>query len=108
MWSTDVVWFTFEELCNTPRSTEDYTQIAIFFSNVLISDIPVMNSDMDDAARRFINMIDVFYDMKVKVMLSADAEPEKIYTSKKLVFEFKRTTSRINEMQSDAYINAKR
>ena len=104
MWNSEVVWFSFDDLCNTPRSTEDYTQIATFFRTVIISNIPVMDSSMDDAARRFINMIDTFYDMHVNIVVSADAEPEGLYRSTKLVFEFKRTVSRINEMQSQAYI----
>lgn len=104
MWNTEVVWFSFDDLCNTHRSTEDYTQIATFFRTVIISNIPVMDSSMDDAARRFINMIDTFYDMHVNIVVSADAEPEGLYRSTKLVFEFQRTVSRINEMQSQAYI----
>ena len=104
MWNSEVVWFSFDDLCNTPRSTEDYTQIATFFRTVIISNIPVMDSSMDDAARRFINMIDTFYDMHVNIVVSADAEPEGLYRSTKLVFEFKRTVSRINEMQSQSYI----
>jgi len=103
-WNSEVVWFTFDELCNTHRSTEDYTQIATFFRTVIISNIPVMDSSMNDAARRFINMIDTFYDMQVNIVVSADAEPEELYTSNKLEFEFQRTASRINEMQSHAYI----
>ncbi len=104
MWNTEVVWFSFDDLCNTPRSTEDYTQIATFFRTVIISNIPMMDSSMDDAARRFINMIDSFYDMHVNIVVSADAEPERLYRSTRLAFEFKRTVSRINEMQSQKYI----
>jgi len=105
MWNAEVVWFDFNDLCNTPRSTEDYTQIATFFRTILISNIPVMDSSMEDAARRFINMIDTFYDMHINIVVSADAEPERLYTSTKLIFEFKRTASRINEMQSQNYIS---
>ena len=106
MWNSEVVWFSFDDLCNTPRSTEDYTQIATFFRTVIISNIPVMDSSMDDAARRFINMIDTFYDNHVNIVVSADAEPEGLYRSTKLVFEFERTISRINEMQSATYIKS--
>lgn len=104
MWSAEVVWFNFDDLCNTARSTEDYTQIAIFFRTVIISNIPIMDDNMDDAARRFINLIDAFYDMHINIIVSAESNPEKLYTAKKLVFEFKRTTSRIKEMQSKNYI----
>ena len=101
-----VAWFNFDDLCNTPRSTEDYTQIATFFKNVLISDIPVMGSNQDDAARRFINMIDTFYDMRINIVVSAAIEPENLYTGERLKFEFTRAVSRINEMQSRAYIKS--
>ncbi|CAA6810186.1 MAG: ATPase, AFG1 family [uncultured Thiotrichaceae bacterium] len=104
MWADGVVWFNFQDLCNTPRSSDDYTQIATFFHTVLISDIPVMNNHMDDAARRFIKLIDSFYDMHVNIVVSAEAEPEKLYTSTKLEFEFQRTTSRLIEMQSKEYL----
>ena len=101
-----VAWFNFDDLCNTPRSTEDYTQIATFFKNVLISDIPVMGPNQDDAARRFINMIDTFYDMRINIVVSAAIEPENLYTGERLKFEFTRAVSRINEMQSRAYIKS--
>ncbi len=108
MWNTEVAWFSFDALCNTPRSTEDYTQIATYFNTIIISNIPIMDSSMDDAARRFINMIDSFYDMHINIVVSADAEPEGLYRATKLVFEFKRTVSRINEMQSKEYIKTER
>jgi len=104
--SADVAWFEFDDLCNTARSTEDFTQIASFFKTVLISNIPLMDSNMDDAARRFINMIDTFYDMHVNIVVSAAASPEKIYSGQRLAFEFDRAVSRINEMQTDKYIES--
>ena len=106
--SPGVAWFDFAELCNTPRSTEDYIQIATFFENILISDIPAMDSNLDDAARRFINMIDTFYDMRVNIVVSAAKEPEFLYTGERLKFEFKRAVSRINEMQTREYIKSKK
>ncbi|MCL4110038.1 UNVERIFIED_CONTAM: hypothetical protein GTU68_038255 [Idotea baltica] len=104
--TSDVAWFDFNDLCNTPRSTEDFIQIASFFKTVLISNIPAMNSNLDDAARRFINMIDTFYDMHVNIVVSAEVSPEKIYSGKKLDFEFDRAVSRINEMQTTKYIES--
>lgn len=104
--NADIVWFEFDDLCNTARSTEDFTQIASFFKTVLISNIPLMDSSLDDAARRFINMIDTFYDMHVNIIVSAAAQPEKIYSGKKLSFEFDRAVSRINEMQTTKYIES--
>lgn len=106
-WADSVVWFDFDALCDTPRSTEDYTQIGKIFQTVLISAIPIMNSDKDDAARRFVNMIDVFYDLQVSVIVSAVAEPEQLYQGTRLDVEFKRTASRLREMQSKAYLMCK-
>ena len=104
--SPDVVWFEFDDLCNAPRSTEDYTEIASYFKTILISNIPVMGAELDDAARRFINMIDTFYDMRVNIVVSAEKEPESLYTAEKLKFEFVRAVSRINEMQTRKYITS--
>lgn len=102
----NVVWFEFADLCNTPRSTEDFTQIASFFKTVLIANIPLMDANMDDAARRFINLIDTFYDMHVNIVVSAAEAPEKLYSGQRLAFEFDRAISRINEMQTDKYIES--
>lgn len=104
--SADTVWFEFNDLCNTARSTEDFTQIASFFKTILISNIPYMNSNMDDAGRRFINMIDTFYDIHVNIVVSAADSPEKLYSGKRLAFEFDRAISRINEMQTTKYIDS--
>ena len=104
-WADDVVWFSFDEICNTPRSATDYTQIATFFSTVLISDIPIMDAYQDDVARRFVIMVDEFYDLHVNLIVSAAGNPEDLYSGKKLAFEFKRTASRLREMQSSKYIS---
>ncbi|MFK8075057.1 MAG: cell division protein ZapE [Granulosicoccus sp.] len=106
--SGDLVWFSFDTLCNTPRSTEDYIEIASVFSTVLISDIPVMDAMSSDAARRFVNLIDEFYDRHVKVVASAEAPADQLYTGTKLAFEFERAASRIFEMQTTAYLSAGR
>ncbi len=103
-WADGIVWFNFNDLCNTPRSAIDYIQIATFFKTVLISDVPIMDESMDDAARRFVMMIDAFYDYHVNLVISAEAAPELLYTSSKLAFEFKRTASRLREMQSTDYL----
>ncbi|MEM7292840.1 MAG: AFG1/ZapE family ATPase, partial [Pseudomonadota bacterium] len=75
-----------------------------FFHTVIVANIPVMDSLLEDAARRFVNMIDEFYDSNVKVIVSADAAPEQIYEGKRLAFEFERTASRLREMQSTEYL----
>lgn len=106
-WADGVVWFAFDDLCNTARSATDYTHIAQFFHTVLISDIEVMNHHKDDTARRFVNLIDTLYDMHTNIVISAFAEPEALYTGKRLAFEFQRTASRLREMQSADYITAR-
>ena len=107
MWADGVVWFSFEALCNTARSSDDYIQIANIFHTVLISDIPVMNKNTDDAARRFVNMIDEFYDLHVNLVVSAAVPAEQLYAGERLAFEFERTASRLREMQSKEYMAIK-
>lgn len=104
MWDDGIAWFTFAQLCDAPRSTDDYIQIAEYFHTVMVSDVPVMGTLQDDAARRFVNMIDEFYDRSVNLVVSAEAEPLDLYTGKRLAFEFERTASRLQEMQSHEYI----
>ncbi len=106
--SADLVWFTFDTLCNTPRSTADYIEIASYFQTVMISDIPVMGSDSDDAARRFVNLVDEFYDRHVKLIVSAEAPANELYTGERLAFEFERAASRLFEMQSNEYLESER
>jgi len=104
--SDDVVWFSFNELCNKPRSVNDYIEIAREFHTVIIEDIPIFMNNMDDQARRFINMIDEFYDRKVNVIISAATEIDSLYKSSgNLAFAFERTQSRLNEMQSLEYLS---
>jgi cell division protein ZapE len=106
-WADSVVWFDFVALCNTPRSTDDYMQIGRIFQTVLISAIPIMDSTTDDAVRRFVNMIDVFYELQVNVIVSAATAPEQLYQGTRLAVEFKRTASRLREMQSTDYLRCK-
>mgnify|MGYP000550628766 CR=1 FL=1 len=100
----DVVWFDFKELCDGPRSQNDYIELAREFHAVIISNVPQMNVDTDDQARRFINMVDEFYDRSVKVIISAEAPIDELYLGGKLSFEFDRTESRLLEMQSHEYL----
>ena len=101
-----VIWFDFETLCVGPRSQNDYLEIASRFHTVLVSGIPAMSAAMASEARRFTWLIDIFYDQKVKVFLSAQVEPEALYTHGQLANEFQRTVSRILEMQSKEYLHA--
>jgi cell division protein ZapE len=100
----DVVWFDFHQLCFGPRSGPDYREIARRFHTVLVSGVPVLGEQEDAAAHRFIDMVDEFYDRKVKLIVSAAAEPESLYTGRRLGFEFRRTASRLREMRSHDYL----
>ncbi len=99
-----VVWFEFSELCERPRSTLDYIELARAFNTVLLSNVPVMTEETPDAARRFINLVDEFYDRNVKMLISAAAPIDGLYTGSRLEFEFDRTRSRLTEMQSVDYL----
>ena len=98
----NVVWFDFKELCQTPRSVADYIMIAHLYHTVLISGVPIFNN-RDDAARRFIQLVDEFYDQNVILVLSAEAQARELYQEDRLEFEFNRTASRLIEMQSLRY-----
>jgi cell division protein ZapE len=103
--SSDVVWFGFETLCEGARSQNDYVEIAQEFNTVFLSDVPQFRYELhDDAARRFIAMVDEFYDQGVKLVLSAAAAPSELYLGERLRFEFQRTASRLIEMQSEGYL----
>ena len=102
--SDDVVWFDFKELCDGPRSQNDYIELAREFHAVLIADVPQMNTATDDLARRFINLVDEFYDRNVKLVMSAEVSLEQLYLGTNLSFEFERTRSRLLEMQSHDYL----
>jgi cell division protein ZapE len=100
----DVVWFDFSEICLGARSQNDYIEIAKMYHAVLVSNVPQMGRENDDAARRFINLVDEFYDSGVKLILSAAVPIFEIYTDGKLNFEIERTKSRLLEMQSHEYL----
>lgn len=99
-----VVWFDFSSLCDSPRSAADYIELARQFHAVLVSNVPQMDAHRDDAARRFINMVDEFYDRNVKLVISAARPIEALYVGSRLAFEFARTRSRLLEMQSHEYL----
>ena len=102
----DAVWFDFEALCEGPRSQNDYIELARLFSTVVVYGVPIFNveSESENAARRFISLVDEFYDRNVKVLFSAAAPVDALYGGSLLTMEFERTRSRIVEMQSDAYL----
>ncbi|MDB5762409.1 MAG: cell division protein ZapE [Herminiimonas sp.] len=103
-----VVWFDFATLCGGPRSQNDYLEIANRFHTVILSAVPRMSAAMSSEARRFTWLIDVLYDHRVKLLMSAEVEPEELYTEGMLAHEFHRTVSRIIEMQSREYMEAAR
>jgi cell division protein ZapE len=102
--SENVIWFDFAALCEGPRSPADYVSIASEYQSVIIANVPVFGVDADNAARRFISVIDEFYDRGVNVIVSAAAPPPELYKGEKLKFEFQRTASRLIEMQSEEYL----
>jgi len=101
-----VVWFEFGEICDGPRSQDDYIELARCFQSVLVSNVPVFTASRENEARRFIALVDEFYDRRVKLILSAEAAIEAMYVGRKLSKEFERTESRLREMQSHDYLAA--
>jgi cell division protein ZapE len=103
-----VVWFDFRTLCGGPRSQNDYLEIASQFHTVLLSGVPYMPVNMASEARRFTWLVDVLYDRRVKLILSAAVPPGQLYTEGPLAHEFPRTVSRLTEMQSAQFLAQER
>ena len=103
-----VVWFDFNTLCGGPRSQNDYLEIASQFHTVFLSDVPSMPVRLASQARRFTWLVDVLYDRRVKLIMSAEVAPEDLYTEGPLAHEFPRTVSRLNEMQSQEFLSLER
>ena len=99
-----VVWFEFDELCDGPRGTGDYIELSRCYQTVLIANVPQLGAGSDDQARRFISLVDEFYDRKVKVVISAAVGVDELYTGTRLAAELERTRSRLHEMQSHEYL----
>ncbi|VAW91249.1 ATPase [hydrothermal vent metagenome] len=102
--ANDVVWFDFKIICMQAHAAPDYLEIAQMFHTVFISDVPILTESEDDAAKRFIHLIDALYDHKVKLVMSASVLPFELYTGKRLKFAFERTVSRLTEMASKKYL----
>ena len=100
----DVAWFDFAALCDGPRSQNDYIELAREYHAVLIGNVPQLSADKEDQARRFINLVDEFYDRNVKLVLAAAVPLDQLYCGQRLRFEFERTKSRLLEMQSHEYL----
>jgi cell division protein ZapE len=99
-----IVWFRFEQICDGPRSQADYIEIARWYPTVIVSAVPRFDTSLENQARRFIALVDEFYDRHVKLMLSAEVALDDLYQGERLAFEFERTTSRLIEMQSREYL----
>lgn len=104
-WAAEgVIWFSFSELCESARSQYDYMELSRCYHTVLLSGVKAMGQNNDDAARRFIALVDEFYERKVKLIISAQLPAEQLYSGGILTFEFKRCLSRLQEMQSRDYL----
>lgn len=105
--SSKVVWFDFEVICGDARSQNDYLFLANLFDVVIITNVRVCNDDDNDVVRRLINLVDIFYDHRIKLVITAETEAGGLYTGYQLAFEFARTASRLNEMQTGDYLHLK-
>ena len=101
-----IAWFDFMAICDGPRSQDDYIEIARSFQTVIVSDVPVLDREREDQTRRFIAMVDEFYDRRVNLIISAAAPIESLYQGRRLTHEIQRTRSRLQEMQSNEYLAA--
>jgi cell division protein ZapE len=99
-----MVWFEFSELCEGPRSQNDYIELARSYGTIFIANIPPFTPEHEDAARRFIMLIDELYDRGVKIVVSAAAAPASLYRGERLRVEFERAASRLVEMQTQHYL----
>ena len=102
--SNDVAWFDFRELCDGPRSQNDYIELGKIYSAIILSNVEQMGEDHEDVARRFINLVDEFYDRNIKLIISAEVALKDLYVGNRLQFEFQRTSSRLLEMQSHEFL----
>jgi cell division protein ZapE len=99
-----VAWFRFRDLCDGPRSQADYIELARWYPSIIVSGVPRFDATSDDQARRFIALVDEFYDRRVKLILSAAVGVDSLYAGRRLAFAFERTVSRLVEMQSNEYL----
>ena len=99
-----VLFIEFSALCVSARSQVDYIELSKLYHTVLLANVTVMGADSDDAARRFIAMVDEFYERHVTLIISAEVEMTDLYRGNRLSFEFQRCLSRLQEMQSTEYL----
>jgi len=101
-----IAWFQFDDICDGPRSQNDYIELARWYPAIIVSGVPQLDASLENQARRFIALVDEFYDRRVKLILSAATDVQSLYTGSRLNFEFDRTISRLVEMQSTEYLHA--
>jgi cell division protein ZapE len=99
-----VIWFDFSAICDGPRSKDDYIELSQVYQTVLLSNVPRFDATLENQARRFIALVDEFYDRRVKLILSAAAPATELYRGERLKHDFLRTQSRLQEMQSHDYL----
>jgi len=99
-----VIWFDFNAICDGPRSQDDYIEISRLYQTVLVSNVPRFDTTLENQARRFIALVDEFYDRRVKLILSAEKPAAELYRGERLKHDFLRTRSRLTEMQSRDYL----
>lgn len=99
-----VIWFAFAAICDGPRSQDDYIELSRLYQTVLVSNVPHFDALLENQARRFIALVDEFYDRRVKLILSAAAPVAELYRGERLRHDFQRTSSRLEEMQTHDYL----
>ena len=99
-----IAWFDFSAICDGPRSQSDYIELARWYPSVIVSGVPLLDPMREDQTRRFIALVDEFYDRRVKLIISAATDVHALYTGSRLTFEIDRTVSRLIEMQSSEYL----
>jgi cell division protein ZapE len=100
-----MVWFEFNDICDGPRSQNDYIELARLYHTIFIANVPIFTRTNENAARRFIMLIDELYDRNVNIVVSAAAAPAELYQGERLRFEFERAASRLIEMQTEQYLS---
>lgn len=101
-----IAWFDFADICDGPRSQNDYIEIARWYPTIMVSGVPELGIEFENQARRFVALVDEFYDRRVKLIVSAATAVDALYSGQRLTHEFERTVSRLIEMQSTDYLAA--
>ncbi|CAG8998939.1 MAG: Cell division protein ZapE [Candidatus Celerinatantimonas neptuna] len=103
--SDGVLYISFQALCQSARNSQDYIEIASRFHTVILAQLPALDDSLNDATRRFITVVDEFYERHVALLISAECSSDLLYQGKRLAFEFERCQSRMQEMRSEQYLH---